>query len=204
MKSFGLRFVLLSLFLLLIATSAGATQLSLTDCDAQGCEGSDVFLNVESAGGGNWNITLGLDSTGYFGSNDGVVQAGFKAISGATSVSLISASDGTWSAAKFAGINSNGLCSGGSEPDFACTSGYANIETDNVYTWNFFVEGGTVLDVSSWAIKFQYCDSTDEVCKGHLLSAHSTSPGTPVPEPSAALVFAGALLVIAPRLRRRR
>jgi hypothetical protein len=203
MKSIAPHAVLLALFLLLIGTSASATSLSLTDCDSQGCEGSDVFLNVESAGGGNYNITLSLDSTGYYGNNDGVVQAGFKAIQGASSVSLVSFSDGSWSTAKFAGINSNGLCSGGSEPGFVCTSGYANIETNKTYTWTFFVEGGTQLDVDSWAIKFQYCDSSDEVCRGHLLSAHSTG-GAPVPEPSAALVFAVGLLAASSKLRRRR
>jgi hypothetical protein len=205
MKSFSRQALLLTLFLLLIGASASATSLSLTDCDSQGCAGSDVFLNVEANGTG-WDITLSLDSTGYFGAEDGVVQAGFKAISGIgdADVSLVSFSDGSWSAAKVAGINGGGgaLCDGSSEPDFVCTSGYANIETNKVYTWTYFVEGGTLLDVSSWAIKFQYCDQNDTNCKGKVLSAHST--GTPVPEPSAALVFAAGLLVAAPQLRRRR
>ena len=201
MKSSGARALLLTFFLL-IGASASATTLSLTDCDSQGCAGSDVFLNVESAGGGDWNITLSLDSTGYFGSEDGVVQAGFKAIGGITDadVSLVSFSDGSWSTAKVAGINGGGgaLCDGSNEPDFVCTSGYANIETNKTYTWTFFVEGGTLLD--EWTIKFQYCDAGDANCKGHLISA----PGVPVPEPSAALVFAAGLLAAAPKLRRRR
>jgi len=204
MKSFVRHALLLGLFLS-IGGSAKATSLSLTDCDSQGCEGSDVFLNVESAGGGNWNVTLTLDSTGYYGPKDGVVQAGFKAIEGATSISLISASDGNWSAAKFAGISSNGLCAGPGEPDFGCTRGYADIETKKTYTWNFLAEGGTMLDTSSWAIKFQYCDQSDTTCKGHIVSAHSDgTPGNPVPEPSAALVFTAGLLIAAPKLRRRR
>jgi hypothetical protein len=189
------------LSVLLVAASAGATTLNLTDCDAYGCAGSDVFLTVESDGSGNWNITLGLDSTGYYGTEDGVVQAGFKAIEGATDVTLVSYSDGTWSDAKFAGINSSGQCSGGTDPDFVCTGGYANIETNKTYTWTFFVEGGTLLD--EWTIKFQYCDQNDTSCKGHLISAPGT-PGVPVPEPSAALVFAGGLLAAATRLRRQR
>jgi hypothetical protein len=208
MKSL-VRFASLLSLLLLIGASASATTLTLTDCDSQGCAGSDVSLTVDSAGGGNWNITLTLDSTGYFGSEDGVVQAGFKAIGGIddSDVTLVSFSDGSWSAAKVAGINGGGgaLCDGANEPDFVCTSGYANIETDKVYTWNFYVTGGTLLDVDSWAIKFQYCDQGDTDCKGHVLSAHSTGePGNPVPEPSAALVFSGGLLAAATKLRRRR
>ena len=203
MKSFVRSALLLSV-LLWVGASASATTLTLNDCDAYGCAGSDVFLTVESDGSGNWNITLGLDSTGYYGNLDGVVQAGFKAIGGATDVTLVSFSDGTWSDAQLAGINSSGLCAGGSDPDFVCTSGYANIETDKVYTWTFFVEGGTLLD--QWTIKFQYCNQGDTDCKGHLISAPGTpgTPGTPVPEPSAALVFAGGLLAAAPRLRRQR
>ena len=206
MKSLVRHLALLSV--LLLAGSAGATTLTLDNCDAYGCAGSDVFLTVDSDGSGNWNITLGLDSTGYYGTQDGVVQAGFKAIGGITDadVTLTSFSDGSWSAAKVAGINGNGgaLCDGPTDPDFVCTSGYANIETDKTYTWTFFVEGGTLLD--TWSIKFQYCDQGDTNCKGHLISAPGTpgTPGTPVPEPSAALVFAGGLLAAAPRLRRQR
>lgn len=203
MKTLIQHALLLSL-LLLGAASASATTLSLTDCDAYGCAGSDVFLTVNSDGSGNWNIQLGLDSTGYNGNLDGVVQAGFKAVSGINNsdVTLLSFSDGSWSAAKVAGINGGGgpLCDGPGEPDFVCTSGYANVETNKVYTWNFFVEGGTLLDVGNWTIKFQYCDQGDTDCQGHLISA----PGNAVPEPSAALVFAGGLLAAATRLRRRR
>jgi hypothetical protein len=189
---------------LLMGSAAPATTLNLDNCDADGCEGSSVFLTVEDAGGGNWNVTLGLDSTGYTGDLDGVVQAGFKAIDGASDITLVSFSDGSWDAAEFAGISSNGLCAGPGEPDFGCTSGYANIETNKEYTWNFFVEGGTLL--SEWTIKFQYCDQGDESCRGHLISAPGRpgEPGNPIPEPSAALVFAAGLVVAGPYLRRRR
>jgi hypothetical protein len=211
MKSSAAHALLLTLFLL-IGASANATTLALTDCDIYGCAGSDVFLTVEGDGSGNWNITLQLDSTGYTGAEDGVVQAGFKAIGGISDddVTLLSFSDGSWSDAKVAGINGGGgaLCDGSDDADFVCTSGYANIETDKLYTWTFFVEGGTLLD--EWSIKFQYCDAGDTNCKGKVLSAPGTpgdkpgDPGTPVPEPSAALVFAGALLVVAPTMRRLR
>ena len=207
MKSPAAPALLLTLFLLMGA-SANATSLSLTDCDSQGCAGSDVFLNVVVNGSG-WDITLTLDSTGYYGAEDGVVQAGFKAINGISNndITSFTASDGSWSNPKVAGINGGGgaLCDGSDDAAFVCTSGYANIETDGTYTWEFFIEGGTLLDVSSWAIKFQYCDEADENCKGKVLSAHSTGTlGTPVPEPSAALVFAAGLLAAASKLRRRR
>ena len=203
MKSFARLTCLLSMMLL--ATSASAATLTLDDCDSFGCQGSSVFLDVEDAGGGNFNVILGIDTTNYTGTLDGVVQAGFKAIEGATKVTLVSFDSGSWSAAKFAGINSNGLCVGPGEPDFVCTSGYTNIlDTKGEYTWTFLVEGGTVID--EWSIKFQYCDEDADRCNGKIISAPGTpgDPGTPVPEPSAALVFAGGMLIAATKLRRRR
>jgi hypothetical protein len=203
MKSFLTCAALLTL-LLFTGASAQATTLSLTDCDAYGCSGSDVFLTVEEVSGG-YNVILSIDTTDYTGTEDGVVQAGFKAIGGISDddVTLVSFTDGSWSDATVAGINGGGgaLCDGAEDPDFVCTSGYANIETDKIYTWTFFVEGGTLLD--EWTIKFQYCNEGDTDCKGRLISAPG-DPGNPVPEPSAALVFAAGLLAAAPKLRRRR
>jgi hypothetical protein len=191
-----------------IAASANAvpTVLSLTDCDSQGCAGSDVFLSIDQVGVSTYNITLSLDSTGYTRGDqeDGVVQAGFKAFSGSYTVAfgVPAFSDGNWVAPNVSGIDGGGgaLCDGSDDANFVCTSGYANIETNKLYTWNFVVDGGTLLNVDSWAIKFQYCDSTDTDCKGKLLSASAQ----PIPEPSAAVVFAGGLLAAATRLRRRR
>jgi hypothetical protein len=197
------RLFLTGVGLMLISSGAGALTLTLDDCDAFGCQGSDVFLTVLDNGNGTWDVTLGLDSTGYTGSLDGVVQAGFKAIDGATDVTLDSFSSGSWSDANtsFAGVSSSGLCTGPSSSDFVCSSGFSNILTNDVYTWNYTVTGGTLLD--EWTIKFQYCDAGDTNCRGNLISAPGT-PGEPVPEPSAALVFAAGLLAAAPRLRRRR
>jgi hypothetical protein len=141
-------------------------------------------------------VVLGLDSTGYTGTKTGVIQAGFKAIEGADDITLVSFSDGSWSSATFSAISSNGLCSSPGSPDFGCTSGYADIQTNDVYTWNFFVEGGTLL--STWSIKFQYGNATG-INNGQLIS----TSGQPIPEPSAALVFVVGLLVAAPVLRRR-
>ena len=46
--------------------------------------------------------------------------------------------------------------------------GHANVESDGVHTWHYFVEGGSLLDVSSRAIKFQYCDDGNATCRGHI------------------------------------
>jgi len=212
MKSFATQTLLLMLFLLMGASaSATTTGLILENCDAFGCEGSSVSLTVEELDGGNFNVILSIDTTSYDGPEPGIVQAGFKAIEGADDVTLVSFDDGSWSDANtyFAGINSSGSCAGGPDPDFVCSSGYTNIDKnfqgDGIYTWTYYVEGGTLLD--EFTIKFQYGHVLDpsnpkDKNSGHLISAPGNS--VPVPEPSAALVFAGALLIVAPKLRRLR
>ncbi len=187
-------------FVLFLCSAANALILDLDDCNSFGCQGSDVSLQVTAAGGGDWNVILKLDSTGYTGTKSGVVQAGFKAIAGASVVSLVSYSDGSWSTAKKAGVSSSGACAGPSSSDFVCTSGYANIQTDKEYSWNFLVKGGSVLD--EWTIKFQYGNATG-TNNGNLISAPGvpTEPGSPAPEPSAALLFAAGLLIAGARRR---
>ncbi len=187
----------LLLALLSIGASASAATITLENCAS--CQGSTVSLSVDPAGGGNWDVTLTLDTTNYDGSPDGVVQAGFKAISGITNsdISLTASPDASWSDPKLAGISANGLCTGAGEADFVCTAGYTDVTANPaIYTWGFTVEGGALL--TEWSIKFQYCDSGDESCRGNIIS----EPGILVPEPSAALVFAVGLLIAASHRRR--
>jgi hypothetical protein len=203
MKTFAVKAVLLSAVLLLGAVSANASKIELNDCSS--CLGSDVYLEITPDGvTGNWNVTLGLDSTGYdqTGNPTGIVQAGFKAFNGidSTAIQLTSDPGGTWANPKLAGLNSNGtLCGGSANSGFACSSGYVDILTDDAYEWEFYVTGGTLL--SEWSIKFQYGNATG-INRGKLIS-ESGEPGNPIPEPSAALVFMAGLLVASPVLRRR-
>lgn len=216
MKSSAIHALLLTLFLLLIGASAQATTLSLEDCAS--CEGSDVSLDITTSDGGlTYDVILTLDSTNYTGPGDSIVQAGFKAFDGLTAdaISLVSVTSGTWSEAELSGISSSGFCDGLGDPGFVCTTGESNIVSDpGQYVFTFKVDGTNVTLLSEWSIKFQYCDSVDYDggegdCNGHVISEPGTpgkpgDPGTPVPEPSAALVFAAGLLVVAPKLRRQR
>ena len=200
------RLSVVLLLSLLIGGAAHATTLQLSDCDSFGCQGSSISLDVVSDGSGNWDVTLGIDSTNYDGSKSGVVQAGFKAIEGFSSVTLVSFTDGSWSPAVEGGVSSSSLCAPNSSSDFACTSGYADVVNDTSSTWVFKVAGGTVLP--EWTIKFQYGDeqAPKNGYSGNIISAPGTpgDPGNPVPEPSAALVFGVALLVASRGARRAR
>lgn len=208
MKSLAAPALLLTLLLLVIGASAQANTLGLEDCGS--CDGSDVSLEVVSDGGTGWNAYLKIELEDYNGSEDSIVLAGFKAVAGVTAddITLVSVSDGTtWSEPALSSISSSSFCSGPGQSNFACIQADTGspIVTDPGYyiLYTFHVDGGTLLE--EWTIRFQYCDSADYDggdgdCNGHIIS----EKGTPVPEPSAALIFAGALLVAAPKLRRRR
>jgi hypothetical protein len=216
MKSFQRHTLLLAAFLLLgIGTAARATTLSLPDCAS--CEGSDVSLDITTSdGGATYDVVLTLDSTNYTGPGDSIVQAGFKAFDGLTADDILSmsVSSGTWTDPELAGINSSGYCDGSGDAGFVCTTGEANIvDSPGEYVFTFKIDGTNLTLLEEWSIKFQYCDSAtydggEGNCNGHVISEPGTpggdKPGDPVPEPSAALVFAGGLLIASTSLRRRR
>ena len=213
MKSFTLHALLLTLFLLLIGASSQATTLDLDNCAS--CEGSDVSLDITTSdGGATYDVILTLDSTNYTGAGDSIVQAGFKAFDGLTAddITLVSVTSGSWSDPVLSGISSSGFCDGSGEPGFVCTTGESNIVSDpGEYVFTFKVDGTNVTLLEEWSIKFQYCNSTayaggEGDCNGAIISEPGIpgGPGNPVPEPSAALVFAAGLLAAAPKLRRRR
>lgn len=196
-----LRAASLAALVALFASPAFATtSLVLDDCDAFGCRGSSISLEASTTSTG-YEITLTLDSTGYDEVRDGVNQAGFKAIQGFTSVSLLSAPTAGWSNPIVAPINSNGdVCATSpSTSDHVCTAGFVDVIADGPYTWVFQVVGGTLLPTSDWHIGFQYADGPGPA-RGKIISAS----GPPVPEPSAALVFAAGLGAVGLRIGRRR
>lgn len=189
---------------LLSSAPAAATLVMLDDCDASGCQGSSVSLEVNQTSPGVYSVKLTLDSTGFDESRDGVNQAGFKAIQDFSDVSLVSAPSAGWSDPISAPINSNGdVCAASPSPsDQICTAGFVDIIADGPYTWEFEVLGGTLLPTSDWHIGFQYANAPGPA-RGKIVSAQGV-PAVPVPEPSAALAFAVGLGVVGLRLGRRR
>jgi hypothetical protein len=189
---------------LLASVPAAATLVVLDDCDASGCQGSSVSLEASQTSPGIYHVTLTLDSTGFDESRDGVNQAGFKAVEGFTSVSLLSAPTAGWSVPISAPINSNcDVCGTSPSPsDQICTAGFVDITANDQYTWEFEVVGGSLLPTSDWHIGFQYANGPGPA-RGKIVSAQGTAV-VPVPEPSAALAFAVGLGVVGLRLGRRR
>jgi len=170
------------------------------------CDGSVITLEIIDKGG-NYDVTLTLDSTDYDESREGLAQIGFGAIKNWTSVSVVSTPTSlqAWADPIAAQVSSNGFCANtNGNSGKICSHGFTDIQTDGEYVWEFNVVGGD-LKLDEWYIGGQYAnwaDMTDDSLKtpeGKLIS----ESGAPVPEPTAAVVFAAGMLVLGRGIRRR-
>lgn len=202
------RFVFTTLALIGFAGSAQALQfaeLTLDDCDMMGCEGATLYLSLQEQTNGDWIATYTINTDGSTTSLAGFNQVGFKAITGWTSAEVISSPVGSmtnpvpydalvpWNPVTESPIASNSLCEKtNGQTDKICAAGFVNITSGGDYTWVILIEGGTLItDTSEWHLGAQYADGRYR-STGHIISAHAT----PIPEPTAALLFGlGALLV---------
>jgi len=202
MKRLGLAFLILLLVSLgFSAQAAPITSVTLDDCDADGCEGSSLFLSVEDEGNGKWLATYTIDTDGYTGSRDGINQVGFKAVNGWTSAVLLDAdpTQASWSDPAESPIASNSLCGKtNGNTSKVCSFGFVDITGGGEVTWTFRLEGGTLLDSGEWHLGAQYADAPVKT-RGKIVSA--TAAGA-VPEPNAAILFGVGMLVLR-RARRR-
>ena len=214
------RYLLTALAVVGFASYAQAATLDLTldNCDSDGCMGSTLFLSVTEVSGG-FDVIYTIDTTNYTGHTDphprlGFKQIGFKAIQGWTS-GTVTGSPAGWvtgssDAVIRSNITSNSLCDGSSNNDFACIYGFVNASelpdgTDirGEYTWNFHIEGGTLMtDTSEWNLSGQYGNGGPRTeSTGWLISATGGTP--PVPEPTAALLFGLGAILVTRRVQRR-
>jgi hypothetical protein len=191
-----LAFLLLSLGA--SAQAASITSVAVSDCDADGCAGSDLFLSVEDEGSGSWLVTYRIDTAGYTGSRDGFNQIGFKAVSGWSQATLLSA-DGVWSDPAESPIASNSSCSKTKgNTSKVCIFGYVDITGGGEYTWKLRLEGGDLLEEEEWHLGAQYANAPG-TARGRIIS---TSPAEAIPEPSAAVLFGVGFLVLRQARRR--
>jgi hypothetical protein len=200
------RFTFTALALVGFAGSAQATLISTSGVCApgDGCDGSTLFLSVENDGStGNWFVTYRINVDGYDNARIGINQVGFKAIQGwdtTLSVVLSSPTDplDDWNPIVESSTNSSvdSPCDPtvGDSNDKVCASGFVDITGNGDYEWKFYIVGGTLMaDTSEWHLGGQYADD-DGRATGKIWS--TDGGGTPVPEPTAALLFGlGAILV---------
>jgi len=182
------------------AAQAGAiTSITIDDCDADGCRGSTLMLSVEDNMDGTWTVLQSIDSTDFDEVRLGLNQVGFKAIKDWTSADLVMAPTAGWlDPALEAATSANNLCKNGTSSDKVCTYGFTDITTDDTYTWEFLVTGGTLLDTADWHWGGQYANQAGPT-SGKIISASLP----PVPEPNAAILFGLGALIVGAGLRRR-
>ena len=199
---------------------AGAAQAALVaetyvdNCDADGCDGSKLYLSVDDDGGsGNWIITYSIDTTGYSDTMLGINQVGFKVIKdwdlGAVGTEVTSYPAGSitdWNPIYDDPISSSikGPCmtTPGGNTDKVCATGFVNIQTDGVYTWQFYIVGGTLIeDPDEWHLGAQYANGGGR-STGQIISTSGVGGTVPVPEPTAAVLFGLGAVLVARRTRR--
>jgi hypothetical protein len=214
------RFALTAMALVGFAGSAHAMELLLDDCDDMGCEGSTLYLSVVEDAGGTFLVTYRIDTTNYTGDRLGINQIGFKAISGWTSGTVLSAPigsiTGSW-AEVFDDPNTAGpehsdtpLCEGSKgDTDKVCIRGFVYAmedefgnDTRGVYEWTFRIDDGTLItNTDEWHIGGQYATGGGRQ-PGMIISAEGGGT-TAVPEPTAALLFGLGAVLVTRRARHR-
>jgi hypothetical protein len=207
------RFVLTALAVMGFASYAQAALVAETYgacAPGDGCDGSTLFLSIDDDGGsGDWIVTYTINTDGYDDGRAGINQIGFKAIQGwdtNLSVVLSSPTDPLpdWNPIVEAATNSGAgsPCNPlqGNKNDKVCVSGFVGITGDGEYTWTFKIVGGTVMaDTSDWHLGGQYANGGGRAT-GKIWS--TDGGGTPVPEPTAALLFGLGAILVARRVPR--
>jgi hypothetical protein len=227
MISYLARTAFIALLLVGFAGSAQAytyqyDEVTLDNCDAQGCDGSTLFLSVQEIDtgvveGGSWLVTYTINTENYSDLYAGFNQIGFKAIQdwevgmitsypdGSMAVDETGYGPGPWEPVFEAPINSNSLCDNtNGNSSKVCIAGFVDIRDgfdDGMggisfdYTWTFVLTGGTLMDTDEWHLGAQYANGPYR-SSGHIISAQ-------VPEPTAAVLFGLGAILVTRRARRR-
>ena len=189
------------------ASHATSLFLSAADCGDQ-CKGASLSLDVANQGDGSFVVTYTINTDGLNtegGNFTGLNQIGFLTIKDWTSVSLISAPNGVgnWTDPIEAVIHSNALCElSNGDPDKVCSAAknnFLDMSGGGDFVWKFKVVGGTELSTGEWHFSGQWTNALGPA-RGNIISVGASS--TPVPEPTAALLFGVGTLVVGGSLRR--
>lgn len=196
----NLRSLVAGLALLTFVRGAQALTVDLPD-PCESCRGLTGSLEVVDLGG-SFSVRLTLNSDGYTdgATRTGINQVGFGGIGEWSDVSLVSAPTAGWADPVGAPTSSNALCDNGSGGGKVCTHGFVAITGGGDFVWEFSVVGGTLRD-TPWHIGAQFADQAGPA-RGWILSEEGSS-SSPIPEPTAALLFGLGVLATARSAYRR-
>lgn len=191
-----LNLVLLVLAMLAFLAPLGASAVTFTGSSLHGSTGELTF----SDDGSNSIVTWSLDTTGF--DDAGAIATGHRfltdvafKVTGMTSVSLAPGDESAGDLYFSSNVNNRGCDTDGSRAGFACLSLRSPVDAtvDQIISYSFVVEGDLDFE-DELAFRGKYGEGD-----GWVIS--ESSP--PVPEPSAALLFAVGMLAVGGRSIRR-
>ena len=195
-----LTIILTSLLMGLMASSASALSMSFGGTDDPSLHGATGSLSIDGpilAGTGSYDVAWSMDFTDYEGSvgdHQYLTNIAFKAFTDITAVNLDSVSWGSvvgGTALYPANVN-NGGCDAGSNAGMVCVTLDPMVDATmgSEFSAHFTVVGD--LDLAEWSYRGKFGPED-----GWVISESSA----PVPEPSAALVFAAGIAIASVRVR---
>jgi hypothetical protein len=203
MTRFKLPLTILLAFLLLGLTASNASALTADfgGVDGDTLKGATGSLTItETATEGTFNVEWYMNFAGYEGEEDDhqfLTEIAFKAFTNVTAVSLVGIDPMTAVSGDdiYPSNVNNGGCDPGSDANMVCVSLTEGIDATmgGDVTAYFSVTGDLKLD--EWAYRGKFGPED-----GWVISEGAT----PIPEPSAALVFAAGLVVASVRVRSQR
>jgi len=173
----------------------GAASALTIDCASADCLGGRYTLDVSQTGRDRYVATLTVDTRGAFDVRaTRLLDVSFKVANSYSNVTVLSGPDTRFGSGPLTG---QGCSSRGASAGFFCGDLASNLRVGRVYTWRIQFRTASLLD--EWHVGARY--GGDALRSGWVVSesgsptTRPTSPTSPIPEPSAALVFGAGLLV---------
>lgn len=177
--------------LIALATARPADAITI-DCATADCIGGVYTLDVVETAPNLYTATFTVDTTGVYDVGATLLNdVEFKVANDYINPVITSGPTGAVVAGP---LNGRG-CSGNND-SFICVNLTPDLALGQVYTWQITF-GATAL-VDEWHIGARY------TAPNHRTGWVISESGTPIPEPSAALVFGAGLLVASQVVRQRR
>jgi hypothetical protein len=186
----------------LFASSANAMTAEFGGADDPSLHGTTGSLSITQTDTDTYDVVWGMDFEGFegdVGDHQYLTHIAFKAFNDISSVTLDSV---TWTSAVSAvdmplypsNVN-NGGCDPGSNAGMVCIEldPFVDATNDGELMASFSVVGD--LKLSEWSYRGKFGEEN-----GWVISESAT----PVPEPSAAIVFAVGMMAVSARIRARR
>jgi len=184
-----------ALFALCLGSTAADSASALTiDCASAGCLGGSYTLDVSETAPDIYLATYTVDTTGPFtvGATS-LVDINIKVANAYLNPILVSGPTGSLLSGPLTGYGCSGTNGG-----FLCVDLTPNLARGGVYTWQIQFGASEILE--EWHVGARYTSPTH--VRGGWVISESAKSSSPVPEPSAALIFGAGMLIASGLVKR--